>query len=242
MSLICKFNDLENEFNVEFVQSSEHIVMLTSLEPLPDDVSGFVLTREDRHDNWDYSDYTTIYRKISKTQVQYSNDGSVYVPPTKTVVVQAFFNDGDNVYGVRPSEVTVTLYKNGKKSVNAVLKESKNYTTRYEDRLAEDEFTIEAPDLTDYTKNVSGTTVTYSIQIPQPRYVSTEDLAKIAMSNFEGVNPPMGIENLYASYCEQNIMNFNDVPESIKEVVETVIDNDKFMINEDGTVSLKPIN
>ena len=113
--------------------------------------------------------------------------------------------------------------------------------TVYKDRPVEDVFTIDPPELLHYDKSVSGTVVTYSVYIPQPRTVSTDDLAKVAMAEYEGTTADE-LANIYASYCENNIKNFFDVPETIRPVVNVVIDSDGFMVNEDGTVSLKPIN
>ena len=214
------------------------IVMLSSEENLPEDTSGFYLSREDKSDRWDYTAFTTIYRVISPKQIQFSDDGSKYIPPTKTVIVQAFFQDGDDIYGFRPNEVDVQMYKNGKKSAIATLLASKDYKKTYADRLVEDVFTIDAPDLLHYDKNVSGTTVTYSVFIPSPRTITTDDLAEcILNSNSDHKN------NIYASYCENNVKNFyNDVPATAQSKVQAVIDDDGFMVNEDGTVSVKPIN
>lgn len=238
----CRFNDLpDNIYRVEFAQSSEHTVKLTSPQTLPEDTSGFFLSREGMGDRWNYSSFKTIYRKYSKNEIEFSNDGSVYVPPVHDVIVQAIFNDGNDVYGFRPDEVAVQMYKNGKKTAIATLKASKKYKATYKDRPVEDVFTIDPPELPHYDMSISGTTVTYSIVIPQPRSVSTDDLAKVAMAEYEGTVADE-LANIYASYCENNIKNFHDVPEAIQQVVNAVINADGFMVNEDGTVSLKPIN
>lgn len=41
---------------------------------------GFLLSRPDCKDDWDYSAYTTVYRVI-EDGVQFSNDGSIYIEP-----------------------------------------------------------------------------------------------------------------------------------------------------------------
>lgn len=242
MALECKFNDLpDNTYLVEFNQSSDHIVMLSSTESIPEDTSGFYLSRIGMGDRWNYSDYTTVYRKLSNTQIQFSNDGSQYVPPVRDVIVQAIFNDGDNVYGFRPDEVDVQMYKNGKKTAIAALKASKNYKATYKDRPVEDVFTIEPPDLERYSKTVNGTTVTYTVFIPQPRTVSDNDMAQALMDMYEEKNPE-SLANIYASYCENNTKNFFDVPNDMQDMVSDIISADGFMVNEDGTISLRPIN
>jgi len=242
MSLICKFLDLENEYHVDFSQSG-HVVTLHSVsEKLPEDTSGFTISREGCADNWDYSAFVTIYNKIDSYTYQYSDDGSVYVPLTVDVYVKAIFDDGNDAYKVRPDEVDVQMYKNGKKSVVVPLYASKNYTKKYADRLASDVFTIEAPDLEFYTKTVSGTTVSYYLEIPNPRPITTDDLAECILAQDKG-EQSSSILNIYASYCENNLKNFyTDVPESLQHSVEEVITADKFMVNEDGTTSYIPIN
>lgn len=238
--LILKFKDMENEYPVDFSQSG-HIVTIKSTENIPQDESGFYLSREDRSDRWDYTAFNTIYRVISKNEIQFSDDGSKYIPPVRDVIVQAIFSDGDDVYGFRPDEVAVQMYKNGKKTAIATLKASKNYKATYKDRPMEDVFTIDPPELLHYNMSSSGTTVTYSIVIPQPRTVSEADMAQALMDMYEE-KVPESLGNIYASYCENNIKNFNDVPETMQELVSDIITADGFMINEDGTISLRPIN
>lgn len=238
--LILKFKDMENEYPVDFSQSG-HIVTIKSTENIPQDESGFYLSREDRSDRWDYTAFNTIYRVISKNEIQFSDDGSKYIPPVRDVIVQAIFSDGDDVYGFRPDEVAVQMYKNGKKTAIATLKASKNYKATYKDRPVEDVFTIDPPELLHYNMSSSGTTVTYSIVIPQPRTVSEADMAQALMDMYEE-KVPESLANIYASYCENNIKNFNDVPETMQELVSDIITADGFMINEDGTISLRPIN
>ena len=238
--LILKFKDLENEYPVDFNQSG-HIVTIKSTENIPQNESGFYLSREDRSDRWDYTNFKTVYRVISTKEIQFSDDGSKYIPPVRDIIVQAVFSDGDDVYGFRPEEVAVKMYKNGKKTAIATLKASKNYKATYKDRPVEDVFTIDPPELMHYTMSSSGTTVTYSIVIPQPRNVSDDDMAQVLMDMYEEKTPD-SLANIYASYCEKNIKNFNAVPEAMKEKVTDIITTDGFMINEDGTISLRPIN
>lgn len=245
MSLVCKFNDLpDDEFNVEF-QASGHIVTLTSADgrKLPQDNSGFYITREDHYDNWDYSDYATVYRMLDNgLTLQLSNDGSVYVPPTKDVTFQIVWNDGDNIYQVRPESVEITVYKNGKKSVVRTLNESNNWEYRVKDKPIEDVFTMTCDDVDRYVKSIDGTTATYFLAIPEPREITSEDVNETILEMAEG-KPLTYIKNMYASYCEKNLKNFNtDVPDPMKAEVRDVITSDLFMVNEDGTTSLIPIN
>lgn len=236
-----KFKEQEDIYLIDDFSQSGNIVTIKSEKSIPDNTSGFYLSREGKGDRWDYTKFTTIYRKLSKTEIQFSNDGSVYVPPKKDITVSVNWQDGDNVYQIRPESVTITVLKDGKKSVMPELSEENHWKKLYKDRPADSEFTIEAPDLEKYQKDVSGTSVTYSVYIPQPRQVSTDDVARCLVSFYEKKEVE-GLENIYAAYCENGIKNFFDVPARIAEKVNEVITADGFMVNEDGTVSLRPIN
>lgn len=76
--IICKYLNAATKHQVRFEQIDNHIVRLVG--DIPAVTSGFTLSRIGNDDNWDYSDYTTIYRQ-GEGYVEYSNDGSVYVEP-----------------------------------------------------------------------------------------------------------------------------------------------------------------
>lgn len=76
--LKLKYLNTDNVYEVYFNFVSEHIVEIVG--NLPICAVGFTLSRPDYNDNWDYSDYKTIYREINGG-VQFSNDGSVYEEP-----------------------------------------------------------------------------------------------------------------------------------------------------------------
>lgn len=67
---------------IEFNRNSKHIVSVKG--SLPARTNGFTLSREGKRDNWDYKDYTTVYRKLDG-EIQFSNDGSVHVEPIPKV-------------------------------------------------------------------------------------------------------------------------------------------------------------
>ena len=67
---------------IEFKRVNDHIVSVKG--SLPAQTNGFKLSREGKKDNWDYKDYTTIYRELDG-EIQFSNDGSVYVEPIPKV-------------------------------------------------------------------------------------------------------------------------------------------------------------
>lgn len=65
-------------YSIEFNALSANIVELKGNFPVKE--IGFVLSRPDHDDNWDYSTYTTVYREIDGG-AQFSNDDSIYTPP-----------------------------------------------------------------------------------------------------------------------------------------------------------------
>ena len=79
---------------IEFDKKSNHVVGTKG--SLPAKTKGFVLSREGKKDNWDYKDYTTIYRQMDG-EIQFSNDGSVYVEPVPKVSFQT--NGGGTLEG-----------------------------------------------------------------------------------------------------------------------------------------------
>lgn len=76
--LLLKYLNEKKQYPVSFKTVSQNIVQITG--ELPVKKTGFTLSREGKEDNWDYSAYTTVYREIDGG-VQFSNDGSVYIPP-----------------------------------------------------------------------------------------------------------------------------------------------------------------
>lgn len=78
-----KFKNTETEYDVNFKRIASNVVQL--LGEFPIETTGFTLSREGKSDNWDYSNFTTVYREI-EGGVQFSNDGSVYVEPEEIEV------------------------------------------------------------------------------------------------------------------------------------------------------------
>ena len=76
--LELKYLNSSENYQVNFTKKTNNICELIGNFPIKTD--GFLLSREKTNDNWDYSDYTTVYRVI-EGGVQFSNDGSVYVEP-----------------------------------------------------------------------------------------------------------------------------------------------------------------
>lgn len=77
MLLLTYINE-KNHYKVDFNRISDNVVEIKGDLPVKD--TGFCLSRPNENDNWDYSNYTTIYRKIDGG-IQFSDDGSVYTEP-----------------------------------------------------------------------------------------------------------------------------------------------------------------
>lgn len=75
--LNMKYTKDNTVYPVEFSIISNNVVELKGDFPVQSD--GFMLSRPDREDNWDYSDFVTVYRNVD-SGIQFSNDYSIYTP------------------------------------------------------------------------------------------------------------------------------------------------------------------
>ena len=98
--LKMKYIGSKKEYDVEFASVTKNIVQL--IGDMPEKTNGFTLSRADKNDNWDYSAYTTIYKKVDGG-IQYSNDGSVYVEKPK--IVKFVAGNGGSIDGATEQEV-----------------------------------------------------------------------------------------------------------------------------------------
>ena len=73
--LNMKYLNSEKIYSVNFKTIDSNIVELIGDFPIQTD--GFILSRENMNDNWEYSEFITVYREIDGG-CQFSNDGSVY--------------------------------------------------------------------------------------------------------------------------------------------------------------------
>lgn len=73
-----KYQNDDSIYEVEFKKINKNIVQITGDFPVKN--TGFTLSRLNKNDGWDYSEYTTVYREV-EDGVQFSNDDSVYVEP-----------------------------------------------------------------------------------------------------------------------------------------------------------------
>ena len=168
-----KFNEIEKPINVSFSMQN-NIITLTG--NVPKNTSGFVAYTVNDIVLGDYSEYTTIYRVLPDA-VQFSNDGSVWVPPKKNVLIAASWDDGNDVKGIRPAEVAIDILLNGEKDKSIKLNSSMGWQYELTNVLESDEYTINVEDVTDYSYLINGTSVVYKTEYPQPEVLTVDDVA-----------------------------------------------------------------
>ena len=168
-----KFNEIEKPINVSF-SIQNNIITLTG--NVPQNTSGFVAYTINDIVLGDYSDFTTIYRVLPDA-VQFSNDGSVWVPPKKNVLIAASWDDGDDVKGIRPAEIAIDILLNGEKDKSIKLNSSMGWQYELTNVLESDEYTINVEDVTDYSYLINGTSVVYKTEYPQPEVLTVDDVA-----------------------------------------------------------------
>ena len=168
-----KFNEMETPINVSFSMQN-NIITLTG--NVPQNTSGFVAYTVNDIVLGDYSDFTTIYRVLPDA-VQFSNDGSVWVPPKKNVLIAASWDDGDDVKGIRPAESAIDILLNGEKDKSIKLNSSMGWQYELTNVLESDEYTINVEDVTDYSYLINGTSVIYKTEYPQPEVLTVDDVA-----------------------------------------------------------------
>ena len=168
-----KFNEIEKPINA-FFSIQNNIITLTG--NVPKNTSGFVAYTVNDIVLGDYSDFTTIYRVLPDA-VQFSNDGSVWVPPKKNVLIAASWDDGNDVKGIRPAEVAIDILLNGEKDKSIKLNSSMGWQYELTNVLESDEYTINVEDVTDYSYLINGTSVVYKTEYPQPEVLTVDDVA-----------------------------------------------------------------
>lgn len=77
--LYLKFYNDNTIYPISFSKINEHRILI--IGKIPENTNGFTISRKETNwDNWDYKDYTTIYRKYDNG-IEFSNDGSIYIEP-----------------------------------------------------------------------------------------------------------------------------------------------------------------
>lgn len=183
--LVLQYLNSDKKYEIEFTKTSEHVVTIKGEFPVK--LDGFTLSRKGFDDKWDYSKYVTLYRDI-EGGAQFSDDGSEYVEPTKNVIVSVVWNDGDNAREIRPDHVDVQVNINEEKYEIIRLSDENDWQKEYDKVLAKDIYTIEASSVADYDKEIYGTTVTYSTDVPQPYVPTIEELSEAIVDIYEMVD------------------------------------------------------
>ena len=138
--------------------------------------SGFILV-DDEDNEYDYSEYSTLYRTV-EGGFQYSNDGSVWTEPTKSVTVEITWNDNEDYDKVRPSSVVIEVLDN-ETSIGTVTLNKKNKWTKVYDNVPEShEYSVIAPEVEHYTTNIRDTFIDYNYVVdpsPEPEPNDNKD-------------------------------------------------------------------
>ena len=100
--LKMKYIGLKTEYDVEFSNLTKNLVQVKG--DVPAKTNGFTLSRPGKNDGWDYSAFTTIYREMDGV-IQFSNDGSVYVPPDPTPEPEPYVPTLEEVKASKVSEM-----------------------------------------------------------------------------------------------------------------------------------------
>lgn len=73
----------KSQYDISFKKINQHIIQI--MGDFPVKTKGFILSRDGHNDNWDYSQFKTIYREI-EGGAQFSNNGSVYIAPEPPII------------------------------------------------------------------------------------------------------------------------------------------------------------
>ena len=75
---VLRYIEDDNTYEVEATKTADNLVTITGVFPVKED--GFILSRKGYEDNWNYTEYTTIYQTLAAGAI-FSNDGSVAPEP-----------------------------------------------------------------------------------------------------------------------------------------------------------------
>ena len=148
-----------DSYEVEF-DRNEHVVTLKGDFPIK--TTGFYLSQLGKINDLNYTAFNTVYRVIAGG-VQFSDDGSVWVEPTKDVTVQAVWDDHGDIEGLRPAAVAVTV------NDKVVMLEADAWNITYEGIKESEVIEVtDAADIAGYDKTINGTTVVYHHEYLDP--------------------------------------------------------------------------
>ena len=148
-----------DSYEVEF-DRNEHVVTLKGDFPIK--TTGFYLSQLGKINDLNYTAFKTVYKVIAGG-VQFSDDGSVWVEPTRNVIVQAVWDDHNDIEGLRPESVAVTV------NDKAVMLEAGAWSTTYENIKESEVIEVtDAADIAGYDKTINDTTVVYHHEYLDP--------------------------------------------------------------------------
>lgn len=110
----------EKQYLISFHIVNKNIVELQGDFPIKTD--GFMLSRDGEEWNGDYSDYTTVYRQIDD-RVQFSNNGSVYIPPEPISEPEPYVPTLEEVQDVKVAEMQMTQQEVIAEGITVVLED-----------------------------------------------------------------------------------------------------------------------
>ena len=153
-----RYQNDDVSFEVDFKRISDHVVEIKGAAPIKPD--GFFLSRIGFADNWNYTDYSTPYKKI-EGGVQFSNDGSVWVEPTRDVEISVTWNDAENALEKRPDAIGAVINE-----LPAII-EAPDWKIVYEDEPESRAFTVNsAEEVEGYELSIEGLNIVYAIPKP----------------------------------------------------------------------------
>ena len=148
-----------DSYEVEF-DRNEHVVTLKGHFPIK--TTGFYLSQLGKLNDLNYTAFKTVYRVIAGG-VQFSDDESVWVEPTRDVTVRAVWDDHNDIEKLRPESVAVTV------NSKVVMLEANAWSITYENIKESEVIEVtDAADIAGYDKTISDTTVTYHHEYLDP--------------------------------------------------------------------------
>lgn len=106
-----------------------------------------------------YENYTHIFKNDEINAIEYSTIDEKYVSPTKDVEISISWDDEDNIDGIRPNTVEISVFINDVFSHNVLLSNSNDWKVVLYRLNVNDECYITQPDIYGYTSSIDGTTI-----------------------------------------------------------------------------------
>lgn len=194
-------------YDVNFRTINDHVVEVTGPKIIFSD-TGFTLSRIDADDNWDYTDYTTCYRAIDGGY-QFSNDGSIYIPPDNRVDVTVYANwyDEGNYMNLRPDKVTFRILSNG--IIFDTIKLSASTDWKYTFKIDKDAVVTIIPEqVPNYIYINNGLFIDYKLNVPTPGDPSTDEIMEALTDCYE--------------VAESNVNDITDLQMAVAEIYELI--------------------